>query len=190
MAKWAKKAVRESFEYLKESRNYIYAIALLFAAGALVGMAFSENFSFLDVFLKSLVAKTEGMGMAGLIWFIFQNNIKSAFFGILFGAALGVFPVLNAVMNGIILGYVLKGVWIKDGIGEFWRILPHGIFELPAIFIAMGLGFRLGMFLFSGRAKAELARRAKYSALLFLFVVLPLLVLAAAIEGVLIFLMR
>ena len=31
---------------------------------------------------------------------------------------------------------------------DLFRLLPHGIFELPAIFISLGLGLRFGMFIF------------------------------------------
>lgn len=176
----------EAIDYLKESKNYAIAIGLIFACGLITGFVFSGNFSFLDEFLKEIMQKIEGMNAFELILFILGNNAKSAFSGMVFGLVLGIFPVIVSMFNGILLGYVMKGVWINDGFGQIWRILPHGIFELPAVFISLGLGLKLGMTIFSKRKKGEFLRRVKNSALIFLSVVVPLLVIAAVIEGVLI----
>jgi len=35
-----------------------------------------------------------------------------------------------------------------EGYGILWRLVPHGIFELPAVFISLGLGIKLGTFIF------------------------------------------
>ena len=76
----------------------------------------------------------------------------------------------------------------KAGFFEMWRLLPHGIFELPAVFISLGLGIRLGTTLFNRNVKnidKEIFRRLRNSFKVFIFIVLPLLVVAAIIEGVL-----
>jgi stage II sporulation protein M len=97
---------------------------------------------------------------------------------------------MNVISNGIILGYVMKGVWIDSGISNFWRIFPHGIFELPAVFISLALGLKLGMFVFSKNPGREFLSRLKNSFIIFVVVVLPLLLVAAIIEGILIFLYK
>lgn len=181
---------REQFlgalRYLNDSRRYILAVALIFFAGILLGAAFSANLGFLDEILKGIVNTIRDMNSSETILFILQNNIKSALYGMLFGVFLGIFPVVNALSNGLILGYVLKGVWAESGIHELWRILPHGVFELPAIFISLALGLKLGMFIFSKEKGKEFFTRARYSIIIFVFIVLPLLVVAAVIEGLLI----
>lgn len=181
------KEIREAFGYLGESKNYLWAIALIFIAGALVGFAFSESFSFLDSILGELISKISGMGPGELILFILQNNVKSSLYGIAFGVVLGIFPLITTLFNGILIGYVMKAVWLEAGVGEFWRILPHGVFELPAVVISLALGLKLGMFVFSKNAFGELKDRLKKSLIIFLCLVVPLLVVAAIIEGLLIF---
>ncbi|MEM4271636.1 MAG: stage II sporulation protein M [Candidatus Pacearchaeota archaeon] len=180
----------KSVLYLKESRNYVYAVALIFLAGGILGFIFFENFSFIDAFLEEIIKKTEGMGAFELIAFIFQNNLWSAFISLIAGLVFGIFPVLNSIFNGIIIGYVMRRVAIANGILEFWRILPHGVFELPAVFISFALGLKLGMFLFSKNRIRTLRERALYSIMIFLGIILPLLLVAAIIEGVLIFVLR
>jgi len=68
-----------------------------------------------------------------------------------------------------------------------WRILPHGIFELPAVFIALGMGLKFGGFIFQKEKIKSLREYFWNSLRVFLFVVLPLLIIAGIIEGTLIF---
>jgi len=177
---------REALKYLKESRNYILAIALIFVGGILFGFIFSSQLGFLDEILKQLVERVKGLNTSEMILFILQNNLTSAFFGIVFGIFLGIFPIVASFSNGIVLGYVMKIVWFDSGVSEFWKILPHGVFELPAIFISLALGVRLGMFVFSKEKGKEFMERARNSIILFVCVVIPLLIAAAIIEGFLI----
>ena len=181
-----RKQFREAVDYIKESSGYIYFVIFIFFGFSLIGLFFWENFTFLDEFLKQILLQTEGLNWIEMIFFILQNNVQGAFFGILFGFIFGVFPLLNAMGNGIVLGYVASQVIQISGIGVMWRILPHGIFELPAIFIALGLGVKFGMFIFAKDGVKELKRRFYESMNAFLMIILPLLILAAIIEGILI----
>ena len=185
-----KKQFGNAFSYLKESRNYIYAIALIFVCGLFIGFVYSSNFSFLDEMLKNLVSQIRDLGLFDTMVFIFQNNITAAFFGMFLGVILGIFPLLNAISNGIILGYVMKMVWTDSGVTNLWKIFPHGIFELPAVFISLALGLKLGMSIFSEGSRREFLARLKNSFIIFMVVVLPLLLVAAIIEGTLIFLYK
>ncbi|HLF53718.1 MAG TPA: stage II sporulation protein M [Candidatus Nanoarchaeia archaeon] len=177
---------RGAMKYLWESKIYLYTITLIFISGIFLGFAFYSQFSFLDELLRELVGKIEGLSTSGIILFILQNNLKGAFYGLVFGVLLGIVPIINSIFNGFVLGYVLRGVWIDSGVREFWRILPHGIFELPAIFISLALGLKLGMFVFSKNKSKEFMERARNSMIIFVCIVIPLLIIAAIIEGLLI----
>ena len=96
---------RESLDYLKDSRNFIYLSIILFLAGTILGFAFPELFSFyFDDVIRELVEKTANMGVEDLIFFIFQNNILSVFMAFILGVFLGIFPIFNIVVNGTLLG--------------------------------------------------------------------------------------
>jgi len=181
-----KEQFKESLKYLAESKNYIAAIIAIFFGGALIGFIFYSEFSFLNDILRELIDSIKGLDTKGLILFIMQNNIRSALFGLILGVFFGILPIAHALSNGVVLGYVMRGVWIESGIREFWRLLPHGIFELPAIFISLGLGLKLGMFIFEKDKLKALSERARKSMILFICIVVPLLVIAAIIEGLLI----
>jgi len=185
-----KKRFSKSLDYLVETRRYIYFVSIIFAFSTLVGFFFAERFSFIEDVLREILRRVAGLGTFDLITFIFQNNVQSAFYSLIFGIILGILPVLNAIGNGLVLGYVFEGLWQVSGFKDFWRILPHGIFELVAIFISLGLGVRLGMFVFEKNRWKVLKDRLINSLIIFLMVVVPLLVLAAIVEGILIGVMR
>ena len=140
----------------------------------------------IDNLPKELLEKTKGMDCFEMIRFIFFNNIQSSFTGLIFGVVLGIFPLIATISNGYLLGFVGSMSVSELGIASLWKILPHGIFELPAIFIALGMGIKLGSFVFYKEAFNKLNYFFKNSLRVFIFVVLPLLVIAGIIEGFLI----
>ncbi len=172
--------------HLYETRYFALMMLALFFASGLIGFAFSDQFSFFDPILEDLAGKVLDLSPGELIWFIFQNNTTTAFVGMVFGAALGLFPVINIMTNGALTGYVYAKVATLAGYGIIWRLLPHGIFELPAIFLSLGMGVHLGMFVFTKNPKQEFVRRSMRSLKTFVIAVIPLLVVAAIIEGLLI----
>ncbi|MDP3881402.1 MAG: stage II sporulation protein M [Nanoarchaeota archaeon] len=181
-----KNPYKRGFAYLKESLNYIYTTVILFFIFAFIGFFFSENLRFLDEILRQIITKTQGLNVLEMIDFIFFNNLQVSFFGLFLGFFVGIFSFINVVSNGIVLGYVFSKLAEASRLNEFWRIFPHGIFELPAVFISLALGMKLGMFLFTRARNYELKRRIRASLLVFIFYVTPLLIIAAIIEGILI----
>lgn len=199
--------IKSSFNYIFESRNYIYIVFWTFIVGTVLGFFLSENLVFLDDLIRQLFERTKDLETYELISFIFFNNLKVAvvslfsfvnilavfftqnpaqFFLLLifsiFGFLLGIFPVFFVFFNGLLLGYVFSSINLTD----LWKILPHGIFELPAIFISAGLGMKLSLFLFSRKPKKEFKKRFFDSFRVLLFVIIPLLLVAAVIESLLI----
>jgi stage II sporulation protein M len=177
---------RNARVYLKESLGFVYLAFAVFAASALIGFFNAEKFSFINVLLMDILKQTEGLNGIELTFFILQNNFQSALFGLLLGVFFGIVPVLNAIVNGIVLGYVSNFVVAEVGAIELLRLFPHGIFELPAIFISLGLGIKLGFAFFSSNRKKEFKRRFLEGINVFLMIVVPLLIIAAVIEGILI----
>lgn len=176
-----------SLNYVKSHKMYIFLVMGIFFISSIFGYFGSDNLTFLDEQLKKIVISTQDLDALELIWFIFSNNVTSALSGLFLGVVLGIFPFVNAVFNGTILGYVYSKAVPIAGFGVIWRILPHGIFELPAIFISLGLGLHLGISLFSKEGLSSLRVRLKNSLKVFLALIVPLLMLAAVIESFLIF---
>ena len=185
-----RKGFSHSWQYLKQSRNFIYAIIILFFVFAIIGFIFPAPDSVLQRILeiiKEVLEKTEGLSPGRLFVFIFVNNLEVSLIGLIAGILFGIFPLMTTIANGYLLGFVGKYSVSEDGILSLWKILPHGIFELPAIFISLGLGLRLGMFFFNKKEK-NLREDFLNSMKVFFLIVVPLLFVAAIIETSLIFL--
>lgn len=193
------KEYRLSWNYIKESKKFIYVVFGIFVLFSLIGFFlkdFINSFIFslygmslneqILGFIEKLLLQTQGMNFFELTKFIFLNNLQGSFMGLVFGIALGIFPVLAIISNGYLLGFVAGLTVEKAGLFVLWRILPHGIFELPAIFISLGLGLRLGTFLFLEK-KSSFKECVLNSLRVFFLIIFPLLIIAGIIEGALIF---
>ena len=180
---------KECWEYLKESKKFIYLVMGIFFVFTMAGF-FIPAPEYLSEqimkFIEELLIKTEGLSQFQLIKFIFFNNLKSSFFGMILGILFGVFPVLATIVNGYVLGFVAVLSVSHAGIPSLWRLLPHGIFEFPAIFISLGLGLRLGTFVFKKNEWKFLKKNLFKSLKIFVLIIIPLLIVAGVIEGCLI----
>ena len=181
---------KKSWNFIRESKKFIYSIVGIFFIFSLIGFFITTPTLIAEQILKfieELLLKTQDMGHFELIKFIFFNNTQSSFFGMIFGALFGIFSVVTTIANGYLLGFVSAMVVSSKGFGVLWRLAPHGIFELPALFISLGLGLKLGMF-FLEKDKAKTFRNYLWNSLrVFLYIIIPLLLVAALIEGTLIF---
>ena len=118
---------------------------------------------------------------------IFLNNTLKALFVMVGGIALGILPVIFIFANGAAVGFVLYGSIESRGLlTALLAILPHGIFELPAVLLATSMGLLLGRSsikkLFGGgetTISGELALALKF----FVKIVVPLLFIAALVEA-------
>ncbi|MEX0920759.1 MAG: stage II sporulation protein M [Candidatus Pacearchaeota archaeon] len=183
----------ECFRFLNESKNFIYTIIGIFFLFILVGSLVPAPLVLEEkilIFIEELILSTEGMSQSELVKFIFLNNIQASFFGLIFGLFFGIFPFISTVINGYLVGYVAAKSVEMAGFLTLWNLVPHGIFELPALFISLGLGLKLGTFIFEKDKVNTFKNYILNSLRVFFLVVLPLLIIAAIIEGSLIFLSR
>jgi stage II sporulation protein M len=179
------------YQFLRESSNFVIISLGIFCAFIILGFAFPIFFQdSIFAWIEKLMLELEGLGTLETIWFIFFNNIKASFFVIVLGVLIGIFPIITAIVNGYLLGFVARNVVESNGILVLWRLLPHGIFELPAIILSMGLGLKLGMNLFSKKGREKFRKDFVEALRFFVFVILPLLIIAGIIEGILIVLSR
>lgn len=72
---------------------------------------------------------------------IMVNNITIALKAFVFGITLGIGTLYVLLMNGMLLGALTALMYRHGNPFSYWSlILPHGIFELTAIFISGGAG--------------------------------------------------
>ncbi len=181
-----KRFASEGWEYTLESKNYIFSSTIAFFFFIWVGFVFADQLTFLNEIISGMKSSMAEYSGNDLSMAIFLSNTKSAFFSLFLGILLGLLSIITLILNGTLVGYVMHALWIDSGVTHFWRLLPHGIFELPALFISWGLGIKLGMFIFTSEEGKELKRRLIGSLKAFLFIIIPLLLIAGFIEGTLI----
>ncbi len=181
---------KKSWNFIKDSKKFIF-----FSIGAFFFFLFIGFFvptpesisNKIFEYMHQILAQTEGLSGLGLVWFIFLNNLKSSFFGMVSGFAFGIVPFFALIANGYVVGFVSAMSVNSVGWGSLLNLLPHGIFELPAIFISLSLGLRFGTFIFQKNQSESFRKYLWESLRVFGLIVLPLLIIAAIIEGLLIF---
>lgn len=183
------KQYKLGWKFLKESKNYFYFSGLFFILFTFLGYFVPTPVGIEDYLMKmiqDLLEKTIGMGQFELIKFIFLNNVFVSFMGIILGGLVGFFPFIYIIFNGYVLGFASKIAVNKGGFFILLDLLPHGVFELPAILISFALGLKVGSFILKKNKGETFADYLKNSMRIFLLVVIPLLAIAAVIEGTLI----
>ena len=178
------------WKFLNESKWHVVFALGFFMLTFLIGFAFPIFFADeIIAFVNELIASLEGMSVVELIGFIFWNNLKASFFAIILGITLGILPLVMLVTNGYLLGFVSREAVAQNGLFVMWRLLPHGIFELPAVILSIGIGLKIGAGMLGKDVKKKLKYNFKEGLRFFVFVILPLLLIAGIIEGLLIGLM-
>lgn len=184
--------------FLEQWRAVLVA-TLLFIFGGLIGfIVVSQNPLHLDVLLPDTMAsilspddlasnaqagQVDGAMMSTVIM---TNNIQVAILAFAGGITFGILTVYIMIYNGLIVGALAGLFWHSGSSYVFWAyIVPHGVIELLAIFIAGGAGLLMGYkLLVPGQLKrsVQLKHHALRSVQLLLGTI-PLLVIAGIIEG-------
>ena len=96
---------------------------------------------------------------------IMTNNLSVAFTTFAAGITAGLGTIYMIVFNGLLIGVIGMACYLSGMSLQLWSfVAPHGVLELPAIFIAAGAGLRLaGGLLFPGvlPRKESLARAGR-----------------------------
>ncbi|HEV2387801.1 MAG TPA: stage II sporulation protein M [Candidatus Acidoferrales bacterium] len=117
---------------------------------------------------------------------ILTNNLFVSFFTFALGITAGLGTLWMLALNGLLFGVVNVACWNEGMLLPLWSfVAPHGVLELPAIFIAGGAGLEIarGM-LFPGwlTRRASLEQAGARGARLVLGAI-PLLLVAGTVEG-------
>ena len=168
------------------ARHAVFLTVLFIAAviaGALAPPSFRSQL--VETFL-ALVAPGVDLSGGELFLLILLNNTVGALLVLLFGLLFGILPVLSVAGNGLLLGVLYRHAAGVAGYGRAaLEIIPHGIFEIPALLVAASYGMWLGVaFLRKVRRQEQepLAGKVAHAVRRYFTVVFPLFVVAAAIE--------
>lgn len=135
--------------------------------------------------LQDMLEPAKNYSSFKLFSFIFFKNLIVALVCVLLGIIFGIIPVLIILINGLILGIV--SFIILEQFNAFVLmagILPHGIFEIPALIFSAASGVWLWRSVWKrllydqGELKKEFLSIIKF----FILVIMPMLAIAALIE--------
>lgn len=170
---------------------------LLFVAGALVGLFLAltrPNFMYLllgpgmvdtiehhKMWTDSIVG-LEPAAASGIM----TNNIGVCLTSFAGGITAGFLTIYSMIFNGVLIGVVGAACWLHGMSLPLWSfVAPHGILELPAIFISGGAGLRIAQgLLFPGLLpRRDSLAKAGMEAVKLMLGIIPMLIVAGTIEG-------
>jgi stage II sporulation protein M len=183
--------VEERRAYVRRLLPYISASLTIFALGMIIGLVAVHRIPGLgDHFTDTLANFTSifrGMPRWKLAGAIFLNNSVKTLIAILLGTVLGIVPGIFLLANGAALGVAIslslqaRGLW-----HSLISILPHGVLELPAVFLGTSIGLLLGAQMLKrlrGRANTPMTSELGCALRYFCTVIVPLLLVAALVEA-------
>ncbi len=178
-----KKIYKNNLEFLNEFKWFSIFAFGIFCAFFLFGFIYPQFFRETIIeLIKNLTELIKGKNTFQIISLIFFNNIKASFFAIVLGIGFGVFPLITSIANGYILGFIARETVLIEGLSILWKLFPHGIFELPAVMLAVGIGLKTGYsaILFIGNFFRKYQKKLNIYILFLLFIISPFIFLIAA----------
>lgn len=150
---WLKEQNRKTREFMRgDFGDMLWMCAVAFGALILAGFVLGMlNEGFVNSFVQRFTAQVDDMGIIqedGSIsaLALLANNLRAAFFTVAYGFIPFIYiPVISLGTNSILLG-AFAAHYVRNGLSMLLYVaalLPHGIFELPALVIAIALGMYL-----------------------------------------------
>jgi uncharacterized membrane protein SpoIIM required for sporulation len=118
--------------------------------------------------------------------YIMTNNMVVGFTTFALGITAGLGTIYELAVNGLMLGVVGMACWLSGMSAQLWSfVAPHGVLELPAIFIAGGAGLRIAQgLLFPGvLPRRDSLAQAGLEAVQLVLGTIPILIVAGLIEA-------
>jgi stage II sporulation protein M len=178
-----KRQYAAAWSTLCQARYGILMALLAYTASCVGGWFFAEDLGFFHQAAAGLADKFEGRQGADFILSLFLHNLVATYIAMCLVSLWGLFPMVNAIANGLILGWIVGTAYGPSPVDAAVMLVPHGLFEWPAMMIAWGVGLWRGAgYRFSSPSGTYLHRLKQSNQLFFLYV-FPLLVVAAVVEG-------
>lgn len=188
------------FEYPKLFRRNLGLINtafLLFLAGAIAGALLTlSRPEFMRLYINPEMMRTierHQMWTDSIVSIkpaassqIMTNNITVAFGAFALGISAGLGTLFILINNGVMLGVIGVACWLNGMSLSLWSfVAPHGVLELPAIFIAGGAGLRIAQgMLFPGLlSRRDALAKSGAEAVRLILGTIPMLIVAGCIEG-------
>jgi len=172
-------------------KPYLLILALVLAVSFLAGtIAPSSIRRQMTEMFQAIVGNYQGLSGGRLFFNILLQNVTATIFLLISGVIAGIIPALAIGSNGFGLGVLFRQAAEVSGYTKAaLKVLPYGVFEIPALLIAASYGLWLGVMVvrrIRGKESTLLRDQLEHAFRRYFAVVFPLLVVAAAIETALI----
>jgi uncharacterized membrane protein SpoIIM required for sporulation len=181
----------------RRNLRFVQIALVIFAASALVGAALTYQdpdfkLSILGPQMVQTIEKHE-MWTHSIVGIkplassaIMTNNMSVSFMTFAMGITAGLGTIYMLAFNGLLFGVIGMACHLSGMSLKLWEfVAPHGVLELPAIFLAGGAGLRVAAgLLFPGYLpRRESLVRAGTEAVQLLLGTIPILIVAGSIEA-------
>lgn len=171
-------------------KRWVFIAIFLFGIGLVFGLATPLNsvnlMSEEIAALEELITFLSSLPSALLALFIFIKNVSALLISFVFSPIFCLAPILALVVNGWLISFVSVLVIEEKSLGFVLAgLLPHGIFELPALILgqaaALSFGSMAVLALFKRERRSQLLPGLRRN-LRYLMIAFALLLPAAIIE--------
>ena len=176
-------------------KPYLLILTLIFAVSFLAGMLAPSSIrqQMTEVF-QAVVGNYGGLAGGMLFFNILVQNVMATIFVLISGVLGGIIPTFAIGSNAFGLGVLYRQAAEVAGYSTAaLKVLPYGVFEIPALLIAASYGLWLGVTAvrrMRGKESTLLRVNIEHAFRRYFAVVFPLLIVAAAIETALILWLR
>ena len=172
-------------------KPYILILALIFSVAFLAGsLAPSSTRQQMTDAFRVVADNYRGLAGGKLFFTILLHNVVATIFLLISGVVVGIIPTFAIGANGFFLGVVYRQTTEMAGYSKAaLKVLPHGVFELPALLLAASYGLWLGVTVvrrIRGKESTLLRIHIEHAFRRYFALVFPLLIFAAGIETFLI----
>ena len=168
-------------------KTYILVLILIFVASFLAGIIAPLwiRRQMIELF-QVVVGNYRGLAGGTLFFNILVQNVMATIFVILSGVIVGIIPTFAVSSNGFGLGVLYRQAVEVSGFSKAaLKVLPYGVFEIPALLVAASYGLWLGVTVvrrMRGKESTLFRFHIEHAFRRYFAVVFPLLIVAAAIE--------
>jgi len=132
-------------------RWWVIIAVLLFAGGLVWGLLAPASggaaiFSAETKSLQDMASTINSLPQWGMFALVLTKNITALLFSFVMSPCLLILPLVTLLLNGWLIGAVAPGVVSQHSVKYLLiGILPHGVFELPALFIGEAAALSFGI---------------------------------------------
>lgn len=168
-------------------KSYLLILTLIFATSFLAGILAPASIrkDATNAF-QYVVENYRGLEGGKLFFSILLQNVMVSILILISGVLIGIFPILSIGSNGFFLGVIYRQA--AEGASysrAALKVLPHGIFEIPALLLSASYGLWLGVAVvrrIRGNESTPIRFHIEHAFRRYFAIVFPLLIVAAGIE--------